>query len=181
MSQAFSAAAYRFGHSLVQEEFLRLSQHSFEHKCNNDSKSEFYPIPVKDFGNPTYLYEKCNGGVDSIFRGLVKSPAAKVDGWVGDEFLIEHPFTYLLPGKSEPIDTFSSEGGREELLGERGKVVVVRKPKQLISRNIERNIILPKYFWFKLFTSRNLNSVLEYLLEKYFLSGNLEWNVTAKK
>ena len=53
---------------------------------------------------------------------------------MGDEFLIEHPFTYLLPGKSELIDTFSSEGGREELLGERGKVVVVRKLKQLITR-----------------------------------------------
>ena len=112
MSQAFSAAAYRFGHSLVQEEFLRLSQNGFEHKCSDDSKSEFYPIPVKDFGNPTYLYDKCNGGVDSIFRGLVKSPAAKVDGWVGDEFLIEHPLTYLLSRKSEPKDTFSSEGGK---------------------------------------------------------------------
>ena len=134
MSQAFSAAAYRFGHSLVQEEFLRLSQNGFEHKRSDDSKSEFYPIPVKDFGNPTYLYEKCNEGVDSIFRGLVKSPAAKVDGWVGDEFLMKHPSTYLLPGKSELIDTFSSEGGREELLGERGKVVVVRKLKQLITR-----------------------------------------------
>ena len=89
MSQAFSAAAYRFGHSMVQEEFLRLSQNGFEHKYSNDSKSEFLPIPVKDFGNPTYLYDKCNGGVDSIFRGLVKSSAAKVDGWVRDKFLIE--------------------------------------------------------------------------------------------
>ena len=96
MSQAFSAAAYRFGHSMVQEEFLRLSQNGFDHKCSNDSKSEFLPIPVKDFGNPTYLYDKCNGGVDSIFRGLVKSPASKVDGWVRDEFLIEHFSTYLL-------------------------------------------------------------------------------------
>ena len=98
MSQAFSAAAYRFGHSMVQEEFLRLSQNGFDHKCSNDSKSEFLPIPVKDFGNPTYLYDKCNEGVDSIFRGLVKSPASKVDGWVRDEFLIEHFSTYLLSG-----------------------------------------------------------------------------------
>lgn len=80
MSQAFSAAAYRFGHSLVQEEFLRFTQDGFEHKCSSDSKSEYPSIPVLDFGNPTYLYDKCSGGVDSIFRGLVKSPAAKVDG-----------------------------------------------------------------------------------------------------
>ena len=81
---------------MVQEEFLRLSQNGFDHKCSNDSKSEFLPIPVKDFGNPTYLYDKCNEGIDSIFRGLVKSPASKVDGWVRDEFLIEHFSTYLL-------------------------------------------------------------------------------------
>ena len=73
-------AAYRFGHSLVQEEFLRFSQEGFEHKCTGDSKLEFSPIPLLDFGNPTYLYEKCNGGIDSIFRGLIKSPASKVDG-----------------------------------------------------------------------------------------------------
>ncbi|XP_022798435.1 peroxidasin homolog [Stylophora pistillata] len=78
VSQAFSAAAFRFGHSLVQEEFLRFTQEGFEHKCSKDS--EYTPIPVLDFGNPTYLYDKCNGGVDAIFRGLVKSPAAKVDG-----------------------------------------------------------------------------------------------------
>ena len=80
ISQAFFAAAYRFGHSLVQEEFLRFTQEGFQHKCSKDSMSEYTPIPVQDFGNPTYLYDKSNGGVDSIFRGLVKSPAAKVDG-----------------------------------------------------------------------------------------------------
>lgn len=126
MSQAFSAAAYRFGHSLVQEEFLRFTQDGFEHKCSSDSKSEYPSIPVLDFGNPTYLYDKCNGGVDSIFRGLVKSPAAKVDGWVRDKSYVEHYFTYLLLKKSVPMDTFSSEGERvgEELLGERGVAVL---------------------------------------------------------
>lgn len=77
MSASFSVAAFRFGHSLVQEEFMRFTQDGFQHHCN---KAEFSPIPVLDFGNPTYLYDKCNGGVDSIFRGLLKSPAAKMDG-----------------------------------------------------------------------------------------------------
>lgn len=110
MSQAFSAAAYRFGHSLVQEEFLRLSQHSFEHKCNNDSKSEFYPIPVKDFGNPTYLYDKCNGGVDSIFRGLVKSPAAKIDG-LFSKSIQENLFRG--PGDLSDLISLNIQRGRE--------------------------------------------------------------------
>lgn len=79
MSAAFSVAAFRFGHSLVQEEFRRFTQDGFQHQCE-DSKSEFLPIPLLDFGNPTYLYDKCNGGIDSIFRGLLKSPAGKMDG-----------------------------------------------------------------------------------------------------
>ena len=78
MSQAFSSAAYQFCHSLVREEFRRFSQDGSEHKCDGDSKTEFLPIPVKDFGNPTYIYEK--GGIDPIIRGLIKDPAAKVDG-----------------------------------------------------------------------------------------------------
>ena len=60
--------------------------------------------------------------------------------------MIEQFCTYLLPGRSKPIDTFSSEGGREELLDERGKVVVLRKPDSSFHENIERNIVLPKYF-----------------------------------
>ena len=73
---AFAVAAFRFGHSLVQEEFRRLTQTGLRRA----KKEKFLPIPVKDFGNPFYLYEKCEGGIDSIFRGLVKDPAAKVDG-----------------------------------------------------------------------------------------------------
>lgn len=82
MTQAFSTAAYRFGHSLVQEEFRRFTQDGFEHICDKNSKAEYLPIQVRDFGNPIFLYQKCSGGVDSIFRGLMKMPAAKIDGWV---------------------------------------------------------------------------------------------------
>ena len=77
---AFAVAAFRFGHSLVQEEFRRFTQKGFELRYHNNLKGQFLPIPLKDFGNPFYLYEKCEGGIDSIFRGLVKDPAAKVDG-----------------------------------------------------------------------------------------------------
>jgi len=80
---AFAVAAFRFGHSLVQEEFRRLTECGFQHEpCSYcpQQKDNFLPIPLKDFGNPFYLYEKCEGGIDSIFRGLVKDPAAKVDG-----------------------------------------------------------------------------------------------------
>ena len=77
---AFAVAAYRFGHSLVQDEFRRFSQEDFNCNHNNHEQDEFSPIPLKDFGNPVYLYDKCEGGIDSIFRGLVKNAAAKVDG-----------------------------------------------------------------------------------------------------
>ena len=83
VTNAFSVAAYRFGHSLVQEWFKRFSQIGFEHKRTECGlKTEFRPIPVLDFNNPQYLYETDQGGVDAIVRGLVKDSAAKSDGWV---------------------------------------------------------------------------------------------------
>ncbi|XP_073249801.1 myeloperoxidase-like [Porites lutea] len=76
MTAGFSVAAYRFGHTLIQEWFRRFNQRSFQHR----EKSEFRPIPVLDFENPQYLYETCQGGVDAILRGLIKDPAGKADG-----------------------------------------------------------------------------------------------------
>lgn len=71
MTNGFSVAAYRFGHSLVQEIFRRLSE---------TGEKEFEPIPVSDFGNPQYLYESNQGGIDAIVRGLTKDPSGKIDG-----------------------------------------------------------------------------------------------------
>lgn len=80
VTQVFSTAAYRFGHTLVQEAFSRFTQGGFEHECNKNLKEEYPEIPLKTFGDPTFLYQKCNGGLNSIFRGLMKDPAGKVDG-----------------------------------------------------------------------------------------------------
>ena len=80
---AFAVAAFRFGHSLVQEEFRRFTESGFQQDSWSyftQHKEQFQSIPLKDFGNPVYLYEKWEGGIDSIFRGLVKDPAAKADG-----------------------------------------------------------------------------------------------------
>ena len=79
MTNGFSVAAYRFGHSLVQEIFRRLRE---------NGKKEFRPIPVLDFGNPQYLYERCQGGIDAILRGLTQDPSGKIDGWV-DELTVK--------------------------------------------------------------------------------------------
>lgn len=80
VTQVFSTAAYRFGHTLVQEVFSRFTQGGFEHECNKNLKAEYPAIPVKTFGDPTFLYQKCNGGIESILRGLMKEAAGKVDG-----------------------------------------------------------------------------------------------------
>ena len=82
MTAGFSVAAFRFGHTLIQEWFRRFNQKSFQHK----DKSEFRPIPVLDFENPQYLYEICQGGVDAILRGLIKDAAGKADGLVNKHF-----------------------------------------------------------------------------------------------
>ena len=82
MTAGFSVAAFRFGHTLIQEWFRRFNQKSFQHK----DKSEFRPIPVLDFENPQYLYEICQGGVDAILRGLIKDAAGKADGLVNMHF-----------------------------------------------------------------------------------------------
>ena len=71
MTNGFSVGAYRFGHSLVQEIFRRLRE---------TGTKEFRPIPVLDFGNPQYLYERCQGGIDAILRGLTKDPSGRIDG-----------------------------------------------------------------------------------------------------
>ncbi|XP_068679732.1 peroxidase mlt-7-like [Montipora foliosa] len=81
VSTAFSVAAYRFGHTLVPELFSRLNQDFFETHCEHcHDRKNFLQIPVRDFGNPHYLYDLGNGGTDAIMRGLMKDAAGALDG-----------------------------------------------------------------------------------------------------
>ena len=69
---AFAGAAYRFGHSMIQNNLNRFGV--------SPQNREFDTIELKEhFGNPTPVYDVCNGGVDAIFRGLVRDPAQTVD------------------------------------------------------------------------------------------------------
>ena len=70
ISNSLAAAALRFGHSLIRNEFRRLGE----------DLSEFPAIPTKEFLNPEFLYETENGGVDSIIRGMANDEANEVDG-----------------------------------------------------------------------------------------------------
>lgn len=81
VSTAFAVAAYRFGHTLVPDFINRPSQNFYETNCEQcSSKKNFLDIALADFGNPQYLYDIGNGGVDAILRGLTNGSAGEVDG-----------------------------------------------------------------------------------------------------
>lgn len=74
-------AAYRFGHTLVPDFINRPGQNFYETNCEQcSSKKNFLDIALADFGNPQYLYDIGNGGVDAILRGLTNGSAGEVDG-----------------------------------------------------------------------------------------------------
>ncbi|GMG83907.1 hypothetical protein LNKW23_31210 [Paralimibaculum aggregatum] len=66
----FSAAAFRFGHSLLSSELLRLEE--------DGSSIEAGSIALQDaFFNPSEITE--NGGIDPLLRGLAGSTAQELD------------------------------------------------------------------------------------------------------
>ena len=70
---AFSAAAYRFGHSQIQPAFERLG---------NDGPISEGPLPLVDaFFNTTHIRKL---GTDPILRGLLLSQARKVDEFMNN-------------------------------------------------------------------------------------------------
>ena len=69
ISNSFAAAAYRFGHSLVQNQLNRFG---------NYYKKIRPEIPMNRFLDPTPLYQINKDGVDSILRGLAKGQVAEV-------------------------------------------------------------------------------------------------------
>ena len=68
-----AAAALRFGHSTIRNQFSRFG----------DMHRVFPSINVKDFHNPEFIYEVNNGGIDGILRGLALDPAQNIDGYGG--------------------------------------------------------------------------------------------------
>ncbi|XP_011503270.1 PREDICTED: uncharacterized protein LOC105366506 [Ceratosolen solmsi marchali] len=81
IANAFSSAAYRFGHSLVQRSFIRFDRH---HRpiLNNVTIHE-------EFSNPVNL--ETAGSVDRILLGLINQPSQKRDEFISDE-LTNHLF-----------------------------------------------------------------------------------------
>ena len=69
---SFAGAAFRFGHSQIQDTFGRFDK----------DQHELPAIPADENFNPTFLYDMTKGGIDSICRGLIKEASQKVDGYV---------------------------------------------------------------------------------------------------
>lgn len=64
LANEFSAAAYRFGHTLIGEDY------------KNDG-GEVMKFPFDIFFNPTKLYQR--NGLDHILGGMTEQPCARFD------------------------------------------------------------------------------------------------------
>ncbi|XP_035666021.1 peroxidasin homolog [Branchiostoma floridae] len=102
----FATAAYRFGHSMVQNEFDR-----FTPKFLPNSQ-----CPIKlafSFLNPSYVLDDAQGGPDSILRGLTAQPRQDFDRFMVSgltKFLFAEP-----PGSDGGFDlaTVNIQRGRD--------------------------------------------------------------------
>ncbi|XP_072760905.1 uncharacterized protein [Anoplolepis gracilipes] len=75
IANAFSTAAYRFGHSLVQHSFVRF---------NSNHKPIFNNVSIHDeFSNPGNL--ETAGSVDRLLLGLVNQPCQRRDEFITEE------------------------------------------------------------------------------------------------
>ncbi|XP_078361510.1 peroxidasin homolog pxn-1-like [Oculina patagonica] len=79
IANSFAAAALRFGHSTIGKAYIRPGH---------------LDVPVKDFHDPTPLYNLQEGGVDGILKGLLQQSARKIDryfSWSVTKSLIPGP------------------------------------------------------------------------------------------
>jgi hypothetical protein len=77
IANAFSTAAYRFGHSTLSDNILRLD-------ADGDPIAAGH-IPLKNaFFNPMLLRDDANGGIEPILRGLTTQVGQKVDPFLVD-------------------------------------------------------------------------------------------------
>jgi hypothetical protein len=89
IANAFSAAAYRFGHSTLSATIWRLDERG------NPIDAGHLPLQ-EAFFNPSLLTDPDNGGIDPILRGLVAQRAQEID-----PFLVDAVRNMLFP---PPVD-----------------------------------------------------------------------------
>lgn len=77
VSNEFSTAAFRFGHTLIRSTFFRMDD--FYHNFTN-------PLRLKHmFNNISYLFDqRSGGGVEPLLVGLLGAPAMNYDRFLNE-------------------------------------------------------------------------------------------------
>lgn len=100
----FSAAAFRFGHSLVHERFARIDQHGIQ----DDGL-----LLSQTLGQPIHLHSTENGGIDGLIRGLARNASQKFD-WFFTKQLSRSLFTGSPPhGPGHDLMSLNIQRGRD--------------------------------------------------------------------
>jgi len=84
ISNEYSAAAGRFGHSMIRTEYSRVNS---EYKSAGSTSF----LLRNSYFRANQLYDDKAGGLESIVRGLLKDPLMKIDRWFSTE-LTQHLF-----------------------------------------------------------------------------------------
>ncbi len=106
ISNVFATAGYRFGHSMLSSQLLRLDRRLRETEGGHlDLASAFF--------NPSLLQEE--GGIDPIIRGLIYQPAQEIDTFVVDDV---RNFLFGRPGAGGfDLAALNIQRGRDHGLG----------------------------------------------------------------
>ncbi len=106
ISNVFATACYRFGHSMLSSQLLRLDRRLREADTGHlDLASAFF--------NPSVLHEE--GGIDPVIRGLIYQPAQEIDTCVVDDV---RNFLFGRPGAGGfDLAALNIQRGRDHGLG----------------------------------------------------------------
>jgi peroxidase len=80
----WAASAGRFGHSMIRSALSRLDNH-----YNAAGMTSYYLR--NSYFRANHLYDTCQGGMESVIRGLLVDPIMKVDRWFSDD-ITKHLF-----------------------------------------------------------------------------------------
>jgi len=84
IANEYSAAAGRFGHSMVRSEYSRVNS-------NFTSAGHTSFLLRNSYFRANGLYDECQGGLESIIRGMLKDPLMKIDRHFSSD-LTQHLF-----------------------------------------------------------------------------------------